>query len=175
MEKIIIENLKLVNFVLKKMNISNKSNYEDYYQVGVIGLINAAKMFNYDSKFSFSTYAYVCIKNEILNYIKKNEKNYLLLQESFYDEINIEDKIADESINIIDTIIMNETNNQLYFVLNNKLSDLERKIIKMSYGIGCREYKQVEIAKILDIQQYKVSRIKKKALEQLKKYINSIN
>jgi len=49
------------------------------------------------------------------------------------------------------------------------LDDIERKIIKMSFGIGCREYKQKEIANILNIPQYKVSRIKKRVLERLKK------
>ena len=35
----------------------------------------------------------------------------------------------------------------------------------MSYGIGCREYKQKEMAKILHIPQYKISRIKNRLLK----------
>ena len=75
MNDLIVGNLGLVHFVIKKMNISNLNEYDDFYQVGVIGLINAAKTYNDKLNKSFSTYAYICIKNEILRYLKKNEKN----------------------------------------------------------------------------------------------------
>lgn len=68
---------------------------------------------------------------------------------------------------------MNEIN-ELYELLNNKLNDIELKIIKMSYGLGCRQYKQKEIANILNVPQYKISRIKNKALHKLKNNINDI-
>ena len=74
MDNLLTDNLKLVYFVIKKMNIFNSSEYEDYFQIGVIGLIYATKTYNPNLKITFSTYAYVCIKNEILKYIKKKVK-----------------------------------------------------------------------------------------------------
>ncbi len=169
MDNLLTDNLKLVYFVIKKMNIFNSSEYEDYFQIGVIGLIYATKTYNPNLKITFSTYAYVCIKNEILKYIKKNEKKYISLEDKLFDDIRIEDTIIDDDNSIIEKIILKETNNELYTILDTKLDDIERKIIKMSFGIGCREYKQKEIANILNIPQYKVSRIKKRVLERLKK------
>lgn len=68
------------------------------------------------------------------------------------------------------------------YLLNNKtvitdeeLNDMENKIVKMSFGIGCREYKQREIAYILGIPQYKISRIKNRSLKRLRNCINSKN
>ena len=151
------------------MNIFNSNEYEDYYQIGVIGLIYATKTYNPNLKITFSTYAYVCIKNEILKYIKKNEKKYISLEDKLFDDIRIEDTIIDDDNSIIEKIILKETNNELYTILDTKLDDIERKIIKMSFGIGFREYKQKEITNILNIPQYKVSRIKKRVLERLKK------
>lgn len=89
MNNLITDNLKLVHFVIKKMNLYNSNDYEDYYQVGIIGLINAANTYNEKLKISFSTYGYVCIKNEILKYIKKNNhnENVISLEEKIYDEI----------------------------------------------------------------------------------------
>ena len=52
---------------------------------------------------------------------------------------------------------------------------MENKIVKMSFGIGCREYKQREIAYILGIPQYKISRIKNRSLKRLRNCINSKN
>ena len=175
MMDLVSNNLKLVNFVINKMNIYNKQDYDDYYQVGVIGLIYASNTFNPNLKISFSTYAYICIKNEILRYIKKNNIFCISLEEKIYDDILLEDTIEDKNVNIIETIVLNETNQELYDILNNKLNDIERKIIKWSFGIGCKTYKQVEIVKMLNIPQYKISRIKKKALMKIKKCISEIN
>ena len=64
---IITDNLNLVHHVINKYYKCNKSDYDDYYQVGVIGLINASKNYKPGLDVSFGTYAYTCIKNEILN------------------------------------------------------------------------------------------------------------
>lgn len=173
MNDLITNNLNLVPFVIKKMNIFDMSDYEDYYQVGVIGLIYASKKYNKDLKISFSTFAYVCIKNEILKFLMKNNKNNISLDEYISEDITIKDIIADENCNIIEEIMFDELCSLLHEIINNKLSDIEKKIIKMYYGIGCREYKQKEIADILNIKQYTVSRIKNKAIDKLRKYINN--
>ena len=52
---------------------SQKSDLEDCIQVGLIGLLKAIR--NYDPDQSkFSTFATVCIKNEIFRHIKKNKQ-----------------------------------------------------------------------------------------------------
>lgn len=51
---------------------NNRSSVEDYIQVGLIGLLKAIR--NYDSeKSKFSTFATVCIRNEIFRYSRKNK------------------------------------------------------------------------------------------------------
>ena len=173
MDNLITDNLNLVHFVIKKMNLNNCNDYEDYYQIGVIGLIYASNTYNRNLNITFSTYAYVCIKNEILKYLKKNSSQYLSIEDKIFDEIRIEDTLSDGDSTIIEKIIIKETNDELYEILYEKLNDMEKKIIKMSFGLGCREYKQVEIADMLGIPQYKVSRIKCRLLKQLKDCINS--
>lgn len=69
--------------------------------------------------------------------------------------------------------MFDESCSLLHEIINNKLSDVEKKVIKMYYRIGCREYKQKGIAEILNIKQYTVSRIKNKAIDKLRKYINN--
>ena len=73
---------------------------------------------------------------------------------------------------IIEEIMFDESCSLLHEIINNKLSGIEKKIIKMYYGIGCREYNQKEIADILNIKQYTVSRIKNKAIDKLRKLID---
>ena len=67
--------------------------------------------------------------------------------------------------------MFDESCSLLHEIINNKLSNIEKKVIKMYYGIGCKEYRQKEIEDILNIKQYTVSRIKNKALDKIKKYI----
>lgn len=170
-ENIITDNLNLVHHVINKYYKCNKNDYDDYYQVGVIGLINASKNYNPSLDASFSTYAYACIKNEILKYIKKNETNYISLEETVYDDIRVEDTIEDERIKpnisgIINDESKDEMSSQLQYFLGS-----DEIVIRMLYVIGCKNYKQKEIEKILNILQYKISRIKNKALKEMKNFI----
>jgi len=51
---------------------NNRSLTEDYIQIGLIGLLKAIR--NYDpEKSKFSTFATVCIRNEIFRYTRKNK------------------------------------------------------------------------------------------------------
>ncbi len=171
MNDLIVGNLGLVHFVIKKMNISNLNEYDDFYQVGVIGLINAAKTYNDKLNKSFSTYAYICIKNEILRYLKKNEKKCLSLEDTIYDEIKIIDTLSNNDFSTIENIIFKEEQDEVKNLLNVELDDIERKILKMTFGIECNELKQKEISDIIGLPQYKISRIKNKALKHLKNII----
>ena len=171
MNNLINENLKLVHFVIKKMNLANPNDYEDYYQVGIIGLINASNSFNSKFKTTFSTYAYICIKNEILKFLRKNNEYHISLDDTIYDEIKIIDTISSKEIAPIENIIIKETESEMKRIINDELDENERKIIKMVFGIECRKYKQKEIADILKIPQYKISRIKDKALKHIKRLL----
>lgn len=175
MEDQIINILKLVNFVISRMNISSKYSYDDLYQEGTIRLINAVNNYNPKLKISFSTFAYVCIKNEILKYVNKNKINNISLDEQICEYIKLEDTIIDENANIEEIIIKNESLEILRNILNNELTDTERTIIKMLYGIDCPKYKQREISQMLNITQYKISRIKIRLLTQIKDCINNQN
>ena len=91
-----------------------------------------------------------------------------------YNDISIEDIIIDETVNIEEMILLQETNEILYQIIAENFDTVEQHIIKMLYGLGCREYSQIEISKILNIPQYQVSRIKYRLLKRLKKYIGNL-
>ena len=71
-EKMVIDNYGLVVSQAVKF-IAQKQDLDDYIQIGLIGLLKAIR--NYDSeKSKFSTFATVCIRNEILKFIKKQNR-----------------------------------------------------------------------------------------------------
>lgn len=64
----------LVHKVLLDMHISTaRSDYEDYFQTGAIGLVKALRLYNPEKKTKFSTYAYKSIKNNISNFYYDNQ------------------------------------------------------------------------------------------------------
>ncbi|MCM8900582.1 sigma-70 family RNA polymerase sigma factor [Caldicoprobacter algeriensis] len=65
------DNLNLVHYVLQKHfhKHPNSQDYEDYFQVGCVGLVKAAQNYNPEIC-EFSTYAVTRIKGEILRYIR---------------------------------------------------------------------------------------------------------
>lgn len=58
----------LVNKIAHKY--SNFSNFEDLRQAGMVGLLNALNNYKSDNNTKFSTYAYLWIKGEILEFLR---------------------------------------------------------------------------------------------------------
>ena len=54
------------------------------------------------------------------------------------------EKIKNDSeiIEILETLIMKETCNDLLVLIKSELNDIEYQVISMLYGIGGKEYKQ---------------------------------
>ena len=73
--EIIEQNMNLVYFVLRKMNLSNVANAEDLYQEGILGMMHSLDVFdiNMADEVSFSTYAYWHIFQRIQRYISQDK------------------------------------------------------------------------------------------------------
>ena len=72
--KLLIEhNLRLVVYIAKKFD-NTGVGVEDLISIGTIGLIKAINTFNPDKKIKLATYASRCIENEILMYLRRNNK-----------------------------------------------------------------------------------------------------
>lgn len=174
------DNRKLIYQVLKKYNLYSKR--EDYYDIGLIGLTKAINTYNKNKGIKFSTYAYICIENEIKHELRKesgakrksNYKTISLNQKiKEYGNNELED-ILESNINIEKDYEYKETVEELYNNIN-KLNQEDKKIICIYYGINCEKYNQEKLAKILKISQAQVSRRIKKILKELKGYYENNN
>lgn len=176
--KTVIEhNIRLVlNQVLKKFtNVPVEK--QELVSVGLIGLIKAVNTFDYTKNFKFSTYAFRCIDNEILMYINKNKKNFntISLDSSEFDddsinttkEDSLKDVLVDESVDIIYDYERKELIEGIKSSLN-LLTDLERKCVMLYFGfINNKEYKQYEIAKIVNMTQSYVCRVLNRGIRKI--------
>ncbi len=71
----------LVNLAIK-FNPRSKHDLEDYIQIGSIGMIKGIRTFD-PNKGRMNTYLGTCIKNEILNYLRSQKNNGIVLDNSY--------------------------------------------------------------------------------------------
>jgi len=94
--KFLNENLGFVYNVVLNFIGGNKQhpNYEDFFQIGCVGLLEALNKFNTDKITTFSTFAFVVIKNAIRQEIKKLNKQKNIIKnkngEYVHRELSIE-------------------------------------------------------------------------------------
>lgn len=176
-KKLIEHNLRLVVYIAKKFD-NTGVGVEDLISIGTIGLIKAINTFNPTKNIKLATYASRCIENEILMYLRRNNKTKL--EVSIDEPLNVDwdgnelllsDILGTEE----DTIykdLENEAEHKLLTRAINGLSNRERLIVKMRYGLESEngeEKTQKEVADILGISQSYISRLEKKIMQRLKK------
>ena len=85
------------------------------------------------------------------------------------NEIHLVDVIEQNQPDIVESMALNGNIRRLLALMDTDLTDRERRIIIMRYGLyGNREVTQNEIGEALGISRSYVSRIEKKALSKLR-------
>lgn len=167
-------NLRLVAHIARKYQTAEE-DMEDLISIGTIGLIKAIDSFD-AGKGKLSTYASRCIDNELLMLLrakKKTSREVSLYEPIGTDregnEISLLDVIEQDQVDVVDRMEVEDKLHRLTDLIADRLSDREREIIMLRYGLGSgREITQREIGHRLGISRSYVSRIEKRALEKLK-------
>lgn len=174
--KLIEHNLRLVAHVAKKFTQTPGADSDDVISIGTIGLIKAITSFDPQKNARLATYAARCIENEILMSIRSTKKitqevsmNECLGRDSEGNDITFMDILTVDDEDVAQKADLNLDTQKLYHYIEDALSDREREIIIMRYGLCGKEITQREIAKKLGISRSYVSRIEKKALNKLAK------
>ena len=174
-EMLIEHNLRLVAHIIKKYQISDEEP-DDLLSIGTIGLIKAIGSFD-ESKGKLATYACRCIENEILMLLrgkKKTARDVSLYetigQDKEGNEIQLMDVIEQSQMDACDRYELSENVKKLREMLQTILTEREREIIILRYGLADGEEKtQSQIGKRMGISRSYVSRIEKRALGKLRR------
>ena len=170
-------NLRLVVYISKKFD-NTGVDVEDLISIGTIGLIKAINTFNIEKNIKLATYASRCIENEILMYLRRNNKTKL--EVSIDEPLNVDwdgnelllSDILGTDENLISQNIESEVDKSLLAKALEKLTDRERSIIEMRFGLNSSEgYEktQKEVADMLGISQSYISRLEKKIMKRLRR------
>ena len=173
---LVTHNLRLVVYIAKKFD-SPTASAEDLVSIGTIGLMKAVKTFNPEKNIKLATYASRCIENEILMLLRSKRRQ--AHEVSLYDpigtdkegnEINLLDIMESKDEDVVEKMALSGEVKRLYSYVEKSLSDREKQVICMRYGLYCQlPVTQREIVKMMGISRSYVSRIEKKALQKLRK------
>ena len=175
--QLIEHNLRLVVYIAKKFD-NTGVGVEDLISIGTIGLIKAINSYNPEKNIKLATYASRCIENEILMYLRRNNKTKA--EVSIDEPLNVDwdgnelllSDILGTDEDIIYKDLEDEAERKILSKAIEKLSDRERMIVDLRYGLSASdgmEKTQKEVADMLGISQSYISRLEKKIIKRLKK------
>ena len=176
---LIEHNLRLVVYIAKKFD-NTGVGVEDLISIGTIGLIKSINTYNPGKNIKLATYASRCIENEILMYLRRNNKHKL--EVSIDEPLNVDwdgnELLLSDILGTEEDVIYKDMEEQaekkVLFRAVKRLSGREQTIVKLRFGIGTdqnRELTQKEVATLLGISQSYISRLEKKIMSRLKKEI----
>ena len=174
---LIERNLRLVVYIARKFENTGIS-MEDLISIGAIGLIKAVNTFKTEKKIKLATYASRCIENEILMYLRRNVR--LKMEVSLDEPLNIDwdgnelllSDIMGTDGDIVCRRIEDEVDLELLALAMNKLSEREKQIVRLRFGLGeSREYTQKQVADMMGISQSYISRLEKHIIKLLREEI----
>ncbi|TDQ42336.1 RNA polymerase sporulation sigma factor SigE [Aureibacillus halotolerans] len=177
---LIERNLRLVVYIARKFE-NTGINIEDLISIGTIGLIKAVNTFNPEKKIKLATYASRCIENEILMYLRRNNKTKSEI--SFDEPLNIDwdgnelllsDVMGTEE-DVTTKNVEHDVDRALLVTSLEKLNEREKQIMELRFGlVGGEEKTQKDVADLLGISQSYISRLEKRIIKRLKKEFNKM-
>jgi RNA polymerase sporulation-specific sigma factor len=171
---LIERNLRLVVYIARKFE-NTGIGVEDLVSIGTIGLIKAINTFDPDKRIKLATYASKCIENEILMYLRRNQKTRL--EVSFDEPLNVDwdgnelllSDVFGTEANVTYRELEDEVDRSLLRRALTRLNNKERTIVELRYGLDDGQLRtQKEVADSMGISQSYISRLEKRIFQRLR-------
>ena len=156
---LIERNLRLVAHIMKKY-YAQTADQEDLISIGTIGLIKGITTFDPSKGARLATYAARCVENEILMHFRSQRKSAQDVSLSDYIETGADGAalslmdVVSEDCDLLEQVSNRETITQLRRAVDTCLTDQERQVILLRYGLnGHPPKRQREVAEITGISR----------------------
>ena len=172
---LIEHNLRLVAHIARKYNQPGVDQ-DDLVSLGSLGLIKAVHTFRPEAG-RLTAYASRCIENEILMFFRANRKNRNVVlvgervgQDGEGNDLQLDDLLGTEAELVPDAAETAIESGRALRLMDRALTSREREVLRLRYGLEDGEpWPQHRVAQRLGISRSYVSRIEKKALEKLRR------
>lgn len=178
-EQLINHNLRLVAHIAKKYH--GAECQDDLISVGSIGLIKAINTYDISKGTGLATYTARCIENEILMLLRANKKHKnnvsldgTLGTDKDGNELTFIDLLFESDDCVFEGVYDRIESEKLIKILRENLTRREYKILSLRYGLnGNPALTQREVAAIMKLSRSYISRMEKKAIEQIRNMVKS--
>ena len=171
----------LIEHNLRLVVYDNSANcpLEDLISIGTIGLVKAINTFKADKNIKLATYASRCIENEILMYLRKNNK--IRYEISLDEPLNIDydgnelllGDIVGTDDDLVEQEMLKSDQKKIFYEALKELNEREKEILILRYGLSNNdELTQKDVADLLGISQSYISRLEKKIIKKLRSQLN---
>ena len=177
--RLVEHNLRLVAHIVKKYYTQTEDT-DDLISIGTIGLIKGINTYRRDKGARLTSYASRCIENEILMFFRSRRRSSSDL--SLSDAIETDDEsgglslldVVSEDQDLSELVCEKELGSRLRGAMAGVLDERETRIITLRYGMDGTEPKtQRETAELCGISRSYVSRLEKRALEKLRRALET--
>ncbi len=176
-QALIERNLRLVVYIARRFE-NTGINIEDLISIGTIGLIKSINTYDADKNIKLATYASRCIENEILMFLRKtsNRRSEVSFDEPLNTDWDGNELLLSDILGTDSDMVMrpmeDDVDRKLLLDAVEKLSEREREIIVMRFGLGgIEERTQKEVADLMGISQSYISRLEKRIILRLRREI----
>ena len=115
---------------------------EDLISIGTIGLVKAINTFKADKNIKLATYASRCIENEILMYLRKNNK--IRYEISLDEPLNIDydgnelllGDIVGTDDDLVEQEMLKSDQKKIFYEALKELNEREKEILILRYGLS---------------------------------------
>lgn len=171
-EKLVIENLGLTHFIAQRY-FHDYLTRDDLASCGAIALMDASRKFDESKGVKFSTFASKVINFQLCKVVRRT-KSFQTASLNF-----VIDEEGCELSEIIPSEVMVEKDVSVGIDVSNamqQLNETEKFVIENRYGLNGKDSMiQSEIASFLNVSQMSISRIEKRALNKMRKYLEGEN
>ncbi len=167
-DKIIIGYIPLVKYCVYRYSYTSigkniSYSYNDLVEIGILGVMNALKYYDGRSNAKFSTFAVICIKTEILKFIRPEKKKLEFL--------SLDEKIDDFSLFPSDIDLENDyIEKEIFNLIKEKLSSfspMNQDFMLASFGFEGEKLSYSKLAKKYGCSKARIGRIVKNSLLKL--------
>jgi RNA polymerase sporulation-specific sigma factor len=169
-EKIINDYDKIVKFVIKDMRLGYK--FDELYDIATIGFVRGINSYDESKGFTYMTYLYECIKNEIMKHLhyekqKKKDAELVSLNMIIGENTELQDMLGYDT-----DYIQDNYRDEILDIINDRISFMTKRqqlIVNHLYGLnGYEQMTQSEIARKYGLTKQNIYLTNKKIIRQLR-------
>jgi RNA polymerase sigma-B factor len=180
--RLVEENLGLVRAAVRSLSPRSQDLADELFQVGSLALVESAARFDPSRGNRFSSFAYPWIRGRMLSFLRSKRRGFPAeivslesqLTDAEGDAQNLHDITPDTKAENPETAAFQRIEAERVRQCLGVLTERQRKVVRMRFGIDCEPRSVAEIAAVLGVSRQSVNETLNGALRRLRLKLGGI-